>query len=70
MLLLLKIGFNLSSECKAEALFVAGQSQFSQREWKKKKSYLAKCFLEHQANADLLRWKGKLICKTFEKFTR
>lgn len=69
MLLLLKTGFNLSSECKAEALYVTGQSQFSQREGKKKGD-LAKCFLEHQANINLLNWKGKLICKTFEKFTR
>lgn len=55
MLLLLKIGFNLSSKCKAEALFVAGQFQFSQREEKKKdKGDLAKCFLEQQANTKLL----------------
>lgn len=36
MLLLLKTGFNLSSKFKAETLFVAGQSEFSQREGGKK----------------------------------
>lgn len=55
MLLLLKIGFSVSSKCQAQALFVAGQSQFSQ-------------LLEHQANTKVLNWKSKLICKTFEKF--
>lgn len=51
MLHLLWFGFNLSSQhCKAETVFVAGQSQFSQREKKKReKKKLSRASGQHEA---------------------